>query len=376
MISSCLVTENPVSSLQSSEELETGMMMNKEQRDSLEEIADSVENGTETEEVQEENDKKENQDSLTQVLDSIVTDSIDTGSVDTDSAIKIDSVGGTDSLKEIMDPENDQTLNPEENAEGQSVETKEEELDADELQIVKDKKKNSGDIIPLNNEETIVSEHLFIRQKGKPKIESVSFVADDPEGIYALRIINGPENYHRVSSAIIEFNNQVIFSESDFNQQVAFLKQDIILKPDNTLSVKLKSKPGSALGIQIIKIGAPPGGEEDPEEDPDEEEPQDTIKPTIAIIEPEQGALILTPFPKFTITYSDNESGIDINSLKIMINGEDMTDQFTITETQAIWSSENMPFEHGQYTISATISDKEKNTSEATSIDFTIEILG
>src|SRR5688572_444139 len=62
----------------------------------------------------------------------------------------------------------------------------------------------------------------FIRKTGKPSTETVTFNVS-PENLkrnFILNIINGPQGYSKVSSALIKINGKIHTSQKDFNQNV------------------------------------------------------------------------------------------------------------------------------------------------------------
>ncbi|GAA6173937.1 hypothetical protein NBRC116592_36070 [Colwellia sp. KU-HH00111] len=99
---------------------------------------------------------------------------------------------------------------------------------------------------------TLLENTSFVRAKGKPKVETVQFSYQEGDN-FQLTLFNGGENhqYCRISSAVIELNGQTVFSQSDFNQQVFKLTFDVELQENNTLSVKLTSKPDCGIELNV-----------------------------------------------------------------------------------------------------------------------------
>ncbi len=97
----------------------------------------------------------------------------------------------------------------------------------------------------------------FEREKGKPKIESVSFRTHEGGSNFTMKIENGGwRGRNRVSSAQIILNGEEVFSSSDFNQQTGILERRVSLKPQNVLKVKLNGKHDSFIFIAITKTGS------------------------------------------------------------------------------------------------------------------------
>ena len=75
---------------------------------------------------------------------------------------------------------------------------------------------------------TLIENTSFIRSKGKPKTETVQFHYQEGAN-YQINLFNGGEHdqYCRISSAIVKLNGKEIFTQRDFNQQVAYLTKEV-----------------------------------------------------------------------------------------------------------------------------------------------------
>ncbi|MBN1981919.1 MAG: hypothetical protein JW795_10320 [Chitinivibrionales bacterium] len=203
--------------------------------------------------------------------------------------------------------------------------------------------------VAFNKDRFGMRDTIFIRTTGEPRIDSLVFSMAAPTD-YVLKIQNGPPGYYRVAAATIFLNGVEIFSPCDFNPHVAWLEKKVSLQKENVLTARLRSKPGSAIGFGL------------------KNDPGDTIKPYIEIVEPLNNAFITTPTPTIRIKYYDRESGIDLASLCIKINGVDRTVYFTKTDSTAVWSiPENMSLSAIRNSAYARISDKAGNVAETTS---------
>jgi PKD repeat protein len=101
--------------------------------------------------------------------------------------------------------------------------------------------------------------------------------------------------------------------------------------------------------------------------------PEDITPPKINITYPSDGAFLNTTTPTITITFSDEDSGINNKSFNVKINGVDSSSLFTVTKTGATYKvTSDLPV--GNNTITASISDNAGNTASATS-NFTIGVL-
>ncbi len=93
---------------------------------------------------------------------------------------------------------------------------------------------------------------------------------------------------------------------------------------------------------------------------------RDTESPTISITNPVDNSVISTPAPFITIVYADIDSGIDLDSLAVSINGTDATSYFTVTETSASYQV-SLPLHPGANQISVTIEDNAGNSTSISS---------
>ena len=100
-----------------------------------------------------------------------------------------------------------------------------------------------------------VFDNTFVRGTGTPVTETKTFPGVSGKAI--IKVYNGglaDAGTVRVSSAVIKINGQIIFDQSNFNQNVATLEKEITLNDgQNTLEATLKSKPGGKLTIQIVQ---------------------------------------------------------------------------------------------------------------------------
>ena len=94
----------------------------------------------------------------------------------------------------------------------------------------------------------------FLRSTGKPITVQRSFLVPDPSGAFTLCLDNGGQDdeYGLVSSAEVHLNGVEVVSPSDFNEHVAAVIRPVLVAIDNTLSVQLRSDPGSGVTLQIV----------------------------------------------------------------------------------------------------------------------------
>ena len=92
----------------------------------------------------------------------------------------------------------------------------------------------------------------FLRGTGAPKDDVRKFSVANPSGQYVMTIVNGDGSGHNlVSSATVQLNDAVVAGPNLFNQQARTLRIPVTLTASNTLTVQLRSAPGSQLVIGI-----------------------------------------------------------------------------------------------------------------------------
>jgi N-acetylneuraminic acid mutarotase len=123
------------------------------------------------------------------------------------------------------------------------------------------------------------------------------------------------------------------------------------LEGENTLTIVAKDKANNT-AIQSIVVN------------------RDTIAPTLSFL-PADGSIDVSPYSYLIINYIDNISGVDLASLTISLNGEDVSNSFKTTLMQAVHNPTTVSLPIGPCQLIATMSDKAGNTSE-TSVGFNV----
>jgi len=99
-------------------------------------------------------------------------------------------------------------------------------------------------------EVTLLGPKQYVRTDGAPNIFIDSFPGRVGQGNIILSN-GGVDGTEAISSAIIKINGNQIFGTSDFNQNVQLMEKIVNLQEQNSISIELRSKPGSYLAIQI-----------------------------------------------------------------------------------------------------------------------------
>jgi len=100
------------------------------------------------------------------------------------------------------------------------------------------------------------------------------------------------------------------------------------------------------------------------------ESPADTTPPIITF-DPGQNAFVRTPAPRITVHYTDGPgSGVNTATLKILLDGKDVTSSFTIGPASATFQvPASAPLKNGRRKVTAQVQDNAKNQAN-TSITF------
>ncbi len=111
-------------------------------------------------------------------------------------------------------------------------------------------------------EVTFFGPKQYTRSTGKPVTGTDTFIC--PPGYagpgFTLRVIDGnSQGNNRISSGVIKVNGLEVIGPAGFNQNVGSIVRTIDLTTSSEISVKLNSKPGSFVIIDIYKFIPVPG---------------------------------------------------------------------------------------------------------------------
>ncbi|MBU0477697.1 hypothetical protein KKC91_03925, partial [bacterium] len=97
----------------------------------------------------------------------------------------------------------------------------------------------------------------------------------------------------------------------------------------------------------------------------------DTTPPVVSNIQPEDGSAIEEAKPAISAEYSDNLSGIDVSSVKLLLDTQDVTNNATVTDTKTTYTP-TQDLESGEHTSALELKDVAGNTVSKT-WTFTVE---
>ena len=92
----------------------------------------------------------------------------------------------------------------------------------------------------------------YVRTKGKPNVFTGEFPGIPSPG--ALNITNGTvDGKNRISSATVYVNGEEVVSPNAFSQQVDFLSVPLEVLEENSIEIRLGSKPGAFLSVAVVE---------------------------------------------------------------------------------------------------------------------------
>lgn len=92
----------------------------------------------------------------------------------------------------------------------------------------------------------------FDRTTAAPQEVVKAFSVQNPAANFTINIQNGEGKRGRISSAVVKLNGAVVVGPNDFNKQVDLITKTIKLSEQNTLSVEVRSAPGSFVLVTIL----------------------------------------------------------------------------------------------------------------------------
>ena len=203
--------------------------------------------------------------------------------------------------------------------------------------------------------EFTVFNKTYIRGTGSPESIVDNFIVTNPNTTWTLKAINGSledDAVEMVSSSTLILNSVEVLQSNQFNQNTNLITVPVTLNSTNTISTTLKGKPGGQLTVEIVGI--------------------DDIVPLISNLTPSSGALLNNSQPRISAQYSDDISGIDINSLVVLLDGNDVVSESNITPTSFDFTP-NDPLSDGIHTLFVSLQDNAGNQAQTT-ITFTTDI--
>ena len=98
----------------------------------------------------------------------------------------------------------------------------------------------------------------------------------------------------------------------------------------------------------------------------------DQVAPVIVLVTPVDGSFVPTPTPEIVVEYSDDFSGLRLDSLEFLLDGVDRTADAAASDTGFSFTPE-APLAEGAHTIEVAITDHSDNEGRAT-FGFTVDL--
>jgi hypothetical protein len=98
----------------------------------------------------------------------------------------------------------------------------------------------------------------YLRTTAAPQEITNTFTAANAIGQSRLIVQNGEGKRGRISSAIVKLNGATVVGPNSFSQQVDSVSVPVTLREENTISVEIRSIPGTYITISVIGEVKPP----------------------------------------------------------------------------------------------------------------------
>ena len=206
------------------------------------------------------------------------------------------------------------------------------------------------------NEFTVFGPQNYVRETGGPVVVSDNFSVSSPNTQFTLKVYNGGLEDDAtigeyVSSSEIKVNGALVIGPNNFNQNVQSIEEPVGIQSENEINVELRGKPGGVLTISIVGV--------------------DDLSPDIHSLIPPDGTTLTYLQPTISASFTDSISGIDTSSAHIILDGNDITTDATITSGGFTYAPP-YPLAGGSHTLTVEVSDKAGNSSSVSSTFITL----
>jgi hypothetical protein len=191
----------------------------------------------------------------------------------------------------------------------------------------------------------------FDRLKGAPTVYTGSFDRCEPSDRAVLRVWNGENERTRITAAEIFVNGIEAAGENLLQKKTAYFEIPLSIGVRNDFRIVLKSgdfKEPAFLRIEFLGQGC------------------DITPPVISDLHPLDGALLNTSRPQIAVSFADEEpgaSGIDLASVRLLIDGRDVTAAAEPSAAGVTWHPTSGLTE-GEHPVTVSVADIAGNRSE------------
>ena len=191
----------------------------------------------------------------------------------------------------------------------------------------------------------------FDRTQGKPPVYVETFERCEPSDLALLRVWNGDSKESRIEAARIYVNGALVAAENEFKKKVPYFEKQITVEKVNELKVEVKAgdfKVPAFLKISVLGRNC------------------DATPPVISGQHPADGALLNIARPVIAALFADeaNGSGVDPASIRLTLDGDDVTAAATVTASSIDFPPPaDLP--EGGHSVRLEVSDRAFNVASS-----------
>lgn len=107
--------------------------------------------------------------------------------------------------------------------------------------------------IAASSQATVFGPKTYIRTSGRPNSFQENFTASNIGSSFTLIVQNGDGGENRINSGRIILNGVEVVGPNDLNQPMDSIRKSVTILENNTMTVELRSRPGSFITITIVR---------------------------------------------------------------------------------------------------------------------------
>lgn len=107
--------------------------------------------------------------------------------------------------------------------------------------------------IAASSQATVFGPKTYTRTAGRPNSFQENFTASNISSSFTLIVQNGDGGENRSTGGRIVLNGVEVLGPHDFNQPLDSIQKSVTLLENNTITVELRSRPGSFITISIVR---------------------------------------------------------------------------------------------------------------------------
>lgn len=107
--------------------------------------------------------------------------------------------------------------------------------------------------VAASSQATVFGPKTYTRTSGRPNSFQENFTASNISSSFTLIVQNGDGGENRSNSGRIVLNGVEVLGPNDLNQPLDSIQKSVTLLENNTLTVELRSRPGSFITISLVR---------------------------------------------------------------------------------------------------------------------------